>query len=201
VPASPTEIKRRLDTEVEKIRGYADLTDEAKRRRIAEAYEKAEAEHREAVEAQERQVRERVEKAEKTVFATPYPYGASVVEQAQIRAARRAAYNDVYSAIAFSEDPGYTDTELERLLERAERTQDPELAAAVYHVATERGARKVADSYLEKRPAEKRRWEEYVTARQEADSLERVFERAMTGGALQKPAELEGLPQATGTAR
>ncbi len=190
MPKDPLEIRRILDTEVEKIRGYADLTDEAKRRRIAEAYEKAAAEHQAAVEAQERDIKERVEKAEKAVFATPYPYGASAVEEAQIRAARRAAYDAVYSVIAFSEDPGYTDGELERLLERAERTQDPELAAGVYHVATERGARKVADSYLEKRPAERRRWEEYVEARTEADSLERVFERAMMSGALQKPAEL-----------
>ena len=139
-----TQIRQDFDRELEKIRGYADLTEDAKRRRIAEAYKKAEAEHREAVEAQEREVRERVEKAEKAVFATPYPYGASDAEKAQIRAAHRAAYNDVYAAVASSEDPSYTDTELERLLERAERTQDPELAAAVYHVATERGARKVA---------------------------------------------------------
>ena len=56
--------------------------------------------------------------------------------------------------------------------------KDPELAGPVYHVATERGERSVADSYLEKRPAEKRRGEEYVAARQEASSLGRMFAEA-----------------------
>ena len=70
--------------------------------------------------------------------------------------------------------------ELERLLERAERTGDPELAAAVYHVATERGERSVADSYLERRPNEKRRWEEYVEAMRESQSLDRLLGRMVT---------------------
>ena len=187
----PAEIQRQLNQEVERIRGYADLTEEAKRRQIAEVYEKARTAHEEAVEAREREVRERVSRTERAVFAPSYPYAASDVEKAQIRAAQRAAYNDVHSAVASSEDPSYTDTELERLLERAERTGDPELATAVYHVATERGARKVADSYLASRPQERRRWEEYVAARQEAESVDRVFGRAMSYG-LARPAELEG---------
>ncbi len=187
----PVEILNRRNAEVAQIRGYADLTNEAKERRIAEVNEKTQEEYRQAVEDQEHAVRERVEKAEQAVFATPYPYGASDAEKAQIRAARRAAYNDVYSAIAFSENPGHTDEELERLLERAERTQDPELASAVYHVATERGARRVADSYLEKRPNEKRRWEEYVEARREANSFDRVFTRALADKAME-PSEVAG---------
>ncbi len=176
----PLEILNQRNKEVEQIRGYADLTEDAKARRIAEVNEKTQEEYRQAVEDQEQAARERVEKAEQAVFATPYPYGASDAEKAQIRAARRAAYNGVYSAIAFSENPGHTDEELERLLERAERTQDPELAAAVYHLATERGERSVANSYLEKRPKEKQRWEEYVEARTKAESLEGLFERVVT---------------------
>lgn len=88
----PIEIKRRLDAEVEKIRGFADLTDEAKRRRIAEAYAQAQADYNEA--------RERVEKAERAVFATGYPFTATDSEVAQIRAARRAAYEGVYNSVA-----------------------------------------------------------------------------------------------------
>jgi hypothetical protein len=100
------------------------------------------------------------------------------VEKVQIRAARRAAYDSVYGNLQ-SLGLGEVREELERLLERAERTQDPELATAVYHVATERGERGVADAYLEKRPTEKRCWEEYVEARTEAESLDRVFDRAI----------------------
>ncbi len=56
--ATPTiEIKRRLDAEVEKIRGYADLTEEAKARRIAEVNERAQQEYRQAVEDQEQQIK------------------------------------------------------------------------------------------------------------------------------------------------
>ena len=184
--ATPTEIRQRLNSEVEQIRGYADLTHEAKQRRIAEAREKAQAEYQEAVEAEERAVQERAEKAEKALFQSSYPYGASEVEMAQLRALRRSAYDAVYDRTAPGFESGDPDRlrgareELERLLQRAERTGDPELAAAVYHVATERGERIVADSYLETRPNEKRRWEEYVEAMRESESLERLFDRMVT---------------------
>jgi hypothetical protein len=184
--ATPIEIRQRLETEVEQIRGYVDLTEEGKQRRIAEAREKAEAEYQKAVEAEERAVQERAERAEKALFQPSYPYGAGEVEMAQLRALRRSAYDAVYdrTAPAFeSGDPEsirHTREELERLLQRAERTGDVELAAAVYHVATERGERSVADAYLETRPKERQRWEEYVAAKTEAQSLGRLLDRAFT---------------------
>ena len=64
---------------------------------------------------------------------------------------------------------------------------DPELADAVYHIATERGVRRVADAYLEKRPQAKRRWEEFVAAQTEASELRgmgRILERGLTEHAL-----------------
>ena len=150
----PTEILNRRNAEVAKIRGYADLTEEAKERRIAEVNERAQAEYAEAREADERERAERAEKAEKALFETPYPYAASDVEMAQIRALRRGAYESVYGSLYLLE-PEEAREELDRLLTRAERTQDPELADAVYHVATERGERSVADAYLETRPKAK----------------------------------------------
>ena len=108
------------------------------------------------------------------------------MEEAQLRALRRSAYDAVYDRTAPGFESGdpegvrHAREELERLLERAERTGDPELAAAVYHVATERGERSVADAYLETRRNEKRRWEEYVEAMRETQSLERLFDRAIT---------------------
>jgi hypothetical protein len=182
------QIKQELDRKVAEIRGYADLTDEAKQRRIAEAYAEAEQEYREAVAEEERTIRERAEKAEKAVFAYGDPLGACDVEKAQLRALQRGAYNSVYDSLYFLEG-GEAREELERLLVRAERTGDPELAQAVYHVATERGERSVADAYLGKRPQEKKRWEGYVEARQEAealDSLDGKLGRAM-GNTLFKP--------------
>ena len=108
------------------------------------------------------------------------------MEIAQLRALRRNAYDAVYDRTTPGFESGDPDAlrharaELERLLERAERTGDPELAAAVYHVATERGERSVADSYLERRPNEKRRWEEYVETMRESQSLGRLFGRMVT---------------------
>lgn len=187
---TPTiKIKQELDRKLEQIRSHPDLSPEAKRRYIAEAYEKAQEEYRQAIEDQEREIAERVAKAEKALFAPSYPFTASDEEKANIRAARRAAYNDVYYSVAFSESPQETDEELERLLVRAERTDDPELATAVYHVATEKGSRRVADAYLEKRPKEKKRWDEYAAARSEAESVDRALGHAM-GFKLVKPPEL-----------
>jgi hypothetical protein len=189
-PTPTIRIKQELDRKLAEIRSNQDLSEAAKRRYIAEAYNKAEAAYREVIDSQEREIADRVEKSEKDVFALSYPYTATEEEKAQIRAAHRAAYNDVYRAVASSKGPQETDTELERLLERAERTQDPELATAVYHVATERGARSVADSYLEKRPKEKKKWESYVEARQEAESVERAIGHALSYG-LVRPPELD----------
>ena len=87
----PLEILNRRNAEVAQIRGYQDLTEKAKARRIAEVTERAQQEYRQAVADQEQEIRKRVEKAEKAVFATPCPYGASDAQKAQIRAARRAS--------------------------------------------------------------------------------------------------------------
>ena len=183
----PLAIINQRNAEVAKIRGFADLTEEAKQRRITEVSERAQAEYADALEAREREISERAQKAEKALFETPYPYAASDVEQAQIRALRRGAYESVYSSIALASDPEYVNQELDRLLTRAERTQDPELADAVYHIATERGVRKVADAHLEKRPQAKRRWEEFVAASQEVSQsrdMMHLFGRGLTERAL-----------------
>jgi hypothetical protein len=138
--ADPVEILNQRNTEVAQIRNFADLTDEAKDRRIAEVSERAQAEYADALEAREREISERAQKAERALFETPYPYAASDVEKAQMRALRRGAYESVYNSIASNPDPEHVNEELDRLLARAERTQDPELADAVYHVATERAS-------------------------------------------------------------
>jgi hypothetical protein len=54
--ADPVEILNRRNAEVAQIRGYADLTEEAKERRIAEVNEQANAEYAEARETWEREI-------------------------------------------------------------------------------------------------------------------------------------------------
>jgi len=186
VATDPVEILNQRNAEVAKIRGFADLTEEAKNRRIAEVNERAQAQYAEARETNEREIRERAEKAEKALFEAPYPYAADDLEKAQIRALRRGAYDGVYNSLSHLE-PQEAREELDRLLTRAERTQDPELADTVYHVATERGVRQVADAYLEKGPQAKRRWEEFVAASQEVSQsrdIGHLLERSLTERAL-----------------
>ncbi len=163
----PTEILNRRNAEVAKIRGFADLTEEAKARRIAEVSERARAEYAEALEANERERTERLERSKRAVFRTPIPATATDAEAAQIHAAYRAAYNDVYSNTLFFDSPAEAGEELERLLGQAERSGDELLARAAYHRAIDLGVQSVVDSYLSSRPAESRAWERYTEAHQE----------------------------------
>ena len=76
----PVEILNRRNAEVAQIRGFADLTEEAKERRIAEVSERAQAEYAEAREAAER---ERAERTERAVFRVPIPAGTTDAEAAR----------------------------------------------------------------------------------------------------------------------
>jgi hypothetical protein len=51
----------------------------------------------------------------------------------------------------------------------------------------------VADAYLQKRPKAQERWEEFTSASQEANSVDRKLEGAMAYG-LMRPPELSGIP-------
>jgi hypothetical protein len=183
----PVEILRQRNAEVEQIRGFVDLTDEAKQRRIAEVNERAQAAYAEALEANEREKDERLERSKNAVFRVPIPATATDAEEAQIHAAYRAAYNDVYSSTVFSESPTDAQEELERLMGRAERSGDKLLAKAAYHRAIDLGIQNVVDAYLSSRPQENRAWESYTAAYQEANQskdIGHLFDRALTERAL-----------------
>ena len=165
----PTEILRQRNAEVAQIRGYADLTEEAKNRRIADVNERARAEYAEAREAGARATAQRLESTKRGVFRVPVPPTATDAEAAQIHASYRAAYGDVYASTASLDSPGQALEELRRHLEQAERTGDKLLAAAVYHRGIDLGAQEVVDSYLATRPQEGRAWEAYTNAHREAD--------------------------------
>ena len=183
----PVEILNRRNREVAKIRGYVDLTDEAKERRIAEVSERAQAEYAEAVEANKREIAERLERTHRAVFRVPIPATATDAEEAQIHAAYRSAYSDVYSSTRSSESPEQAQEELERILAQADRTGDKLLARAVYHRGIDLGVQGVVDAYLASRPAENRAWESYTAAHQEVSQSRDVghlIGRALTERAL-----------------
>ncbi len=183
----PVEILNRRNAEVAKIRGFADLTEEAKARRIAEVNERAQAEYREARETAERERAERLERSKRAVFRTPIPATSTDAEAAQIHAAYRSAYNDVYSNTLFFDSPAEAGEELERLLDQAERSGDELLARAAYHRAIDLGIQSVVDSYLSSRPAENKAWEAYTAAHREASQskdIGHMLERTLAERAL-----------------
>jgi hypothetical protein len=187
----PTEILNRRNAEVAKIRGYVDLTEEAKNKRIAEVTARARAEYAEAREAGERERAERRERTKKAVFRVPVSATATDAEEAQIHAAFRSAYNDVYSSTASPESQGQAEEELQRLLQQAERTGDKLLARAAYHRGIDLGLQSVVDAYLEQRPAEDKAWESYTTASREAREsrgVEGLLERSLADRAFSSEA-------------
>jgi hypothetical protein len=191
----PVEILNRRNAEVAQIRGFVDLTEEAKDRRLAEVNERAQQEYRQALEDQERERAERLERSKRAVFRVPIPATATDAEEAQIHAAYRAAYNDVYSGTVSSESPGEAREELERLLGQAERTGDKLLAAA-YHRAIDLGIQSVVDTYLASRPTENRAWESYTAAQQETNQskdIGHLLERTLTEHALSSAEQSPGL--------
>ena len=179
----PVEILNRRNAEVAQIRGFVDLTEEAKSRRIAEVTERAEREDRQAVEDQGRERAERLERSKKAVFRVPIPATATDAEEAQIHAAYRQAYNDVYSSTRGFESLAEAQEELERHLHQAERSGDKLLARAAYHRAIDLGIQSVVDSYLASRPAENRAWESYTAAHQDVNQsrdIGHLLERTLT---------------------
>jgi len=191
----PLEILNQRNAEVAKIRGYADITEEAKNRRIAEVNERAQAEYAEAREAGERERAERLQRTHKDVFRVPVPAIATDAEGAQIHAAFRSAFNDVYSVTASPESPGQAQEELERVLAQAERTGDKLLARAAYHRAIDLGAQSVVDGYLASRPSEERAWDSYTTAYEEMNQSRDAFHllgRSLTERALSSVEQSSG---------
>jgi len=191
---TPTiKVRREFDREVEKIRGYADLTPEAKARRMAEAYERAEADYRQAIEDQEREAAQKVARAEKKVLGMRLPMSASDAEAETFRMSYRDAYEKAHYAGYLEENPQATQEELARLLQQADNSGDSQLADAGFHVATLKGIREVADAYLESRPAQKRVWEEFVAAKREEEEIKNELGWARSFP-LQRPPELGGYP-------
>lgn len=185
---TPT-IKNRqdFDRKLAQIRSNPDLNDQAKRRMLQEAYDEAARKHRELIEKDQSGTSEKLARLEKGVFGLSYPTDViSGVDKERIR----QSYRDASFRIS-----GMKPEELERILERAERTGDRQLAKAVYHEATERGVRGVADAYLKDRTQERSRWEEYTAARVEAESVEGLLFGA-NAYHPDRPPELDGAPMA-----
>jgi hypothetical protein len=81
---------------------------------------------------------------------------------------------------------------LERILDRAERIGDEQLAQAIYHEAVERGMDDVANRYRAERPDAEQRWERYVSARRGVESNESLLFSGYSSVGPEMPEELRG---------
>jgi hypothetical protein len=158
----------RHQQEVERIRNNPDLSEPAKRRMINEATARAAEENKRLQQEQREALAEAVASAERKVLSISYPERASAHEKALIAMSYRDARRQAESAESLSD-----------LLDQAEKSGDAQLAEAVYHAATLKGNRAVADRYLESRPTARRRWENYVEARREAESVGNLLHRGL----------------------
>ena len=161
--------------EVERIRANPDLSAEAKRRMIGEATERAAEESKRLREEERDALQQTLASAEKKVLSIPYPERSSTAERATIALSYRDALDRAEKAAADHDNPDV----FPDLLERAEVSGDELLAVAVYHTATRRGARHVADAYLASRPTARRNWERYREARREAESTDSLLHRGL----------------------
>jgi hypothetical protein len=178
----PGEILAERNREVAKIQGFADLTPEAKERRIAAVNEKANAEYSEAQERQKQERESRLKNSERAAIF-------SVVDDATATSAERAAIFSSYRSAAADVSLAASPEELEGLLTQAERTGDVLLARAAFHAAIDRGHQPLVERYLSTRPKEAKAWERYTSAVEEAQQATGIegllgtalFERALNG--------------------
>ncbi len=178
------ENQQRFDAKAKRIREDGDLSREAKRRLLGEAFAVARDTHERLVREHREQSEKKIADARKTVMGIKYP--KMMLESD--REIGRMSYRDAFdraerAATKLRKEP----TAMTDLLERAEMSGDPLLANAVFHVAARRGLHDVAESYLRSRPSEAESWRKLADAKAESG-----------GGRLygwippRKPAELNG---------
>ncbi len=177
--------RERYSRKLEEIRQDADLTREAKARRMRPIYEEAKRE--EARLRQERRdgLAERTRAAERKAFAPPALRDADP-------AAAQMNYRAALDSVEGITDPGV----LARKLERANMTGDRTLARAVAWRANDHGADQVVRAYLDTDEEARKDWTEWADAHAE-------MERAQTMGSsfasgvppIEEPGEMRGVPQ------
>ncbi len=176
--------KQQLAERIGEIHSDRDLSEEAKERYIKEAYSEASERHAELIEQRDQENAQELQRLERGVFSLSYP---DHVITERDRESYRHGYRDAAFRV-LDMDP----ERLERVLSRAERVGDGQLAQAIYHEAVERGL-SLANEYRQSRPDARKKWDRYVDARRAVESPEGILRSAMSGQGPEKPRELGGV--------
>lgn len=158
-----------FDAKVKRIREDADLSRDAKRRYLGEAFAVARDEHERLVAEHREQSQKKINEARKSVMSIKCPKQMLEADQEIARMSNRDAYDRAEKAAKLlrREPTGMTD-----LLERAELSGDGLLAQAIFHVATRKGLRGVNEAYLQTRPTDAAAWQKLADAQAEAGSAD-----------------------------
>jgi hypothetical protein len=172
--------KQEFNEQAERIRSDPDLNDEAKARKISEAYEEASRRHQEFVSEQTEARENEMRSLERSIFAICYP---SEAISSRDKEAVRQSYRDA-AFDAFDASP----EQLDRLLHRAERVGDAQLARAVYHESLERGISSVTETYWELHPEARASYSEYAAT--ERRKRRGVGQRMISSSGIPEPREV-----------
>ena len=173
-----TQNKQQLAERIGEIHSDRDLSEEAKERYIQEAYSEASERHAELIEQRDQENAQELASLERGVFALSYP--ERIVAERD-KETYRTSYRDAAFKV-FGREP----EDLERLLGRAERVGDDQLAQAIYHESVERGL-SLANEYRQSRPDARKKWDRYVDARRAVESPEGMLRSAMSGQGPERP--------------
>jgi hypothetical protein len=120
MPSKVDELLVKHNAEVQKIRGFVDLTDEAKARRLSEAHAKYQGEFAKAKAAERERVEKKVRQTRKAVYGVPGKTTFSDAEGATLHDAYWKSWDRVTSVTENSKTHNSKE-ELEKLLDLAER--------------------------------------------------------------------------------
>jgi hypothetical protein len=167
---------KRYREKVEEIRSDGDLSEEAKRRYLSEAYQKARVRYEELAAERRQEVRQRVEKTRAEAFRAAALPGAD-------KANVLSSYRDALYRLDGETDPKM----LSFMLERAHETGDTIMAKAVLRRGYELQSEHLVTDYLSRYPSEGDKWAQFVEAATESNDVEAYG----VPGQPERPPELE----------
>lgn len=157
--------KRRFREQTDGIKSNRDLTDEAKERQIAELRTQTDRTLLDLENKEAAIINDKLASLRRTIDG---PVGTAATDVIQFRDAQDRA------------DRLTEQSDAERVMERALRSNDTSLAHAVFQRALEYGWTTVIDSFTAANPATREAVNDYITLDRFQNDMGRVFERSLT---------------------